>query len=33
MRRKALDHVVDNVNVVGRVVSDPQVAEEREEEP
>jgi trigger factor len=31
MRRKALDHVVDSVNVVGRVVSDPQVAEEREE--
>jgi trigger factor len=31
MRRKALDHVVGNVNVVGRVVSDPQDAEESEE--
>ncbi len=31
MRRKALDHVVENVNVVGRVVSDPQDAEESEE--
>jgi trigger factor len=30
MRRKALDHVVDNVNVVGRVVSEV-VAEESEE--
>jgi trigger factor len=31
MRRKALDHVVDNVNVVGRVVSEQGVAEESEE--
>jgi len=31
MRRKALDYVVDNVNVVGRVVSDEASAEESEE--
>jgi trigger factor len=31
MRRKALDYVVDNVDVVGRVVSDEAVAEESEE--